>query len=73
MGFYYTACVSLAFFVVALAFPRETAVSGQLNLPHASTSASSPVVIEDANFRCMHESTILYTTDCTMDTPVSYS
>lgn len=72
MGFYYTTCVSLASFVVALAFPRETSVSGQLNLPHATTSASPPAVTEDANLRCMDESTILYTTDCTIGTPVSY-
>jgi hypothetical protein len=72
MGFHCINVVSLALFVLAMAFPRETAVSGQLDLAHATTTASPPAVTEDATLRCAHGSSILYTTDCTMGTPVSY-
>lgn len=72
MGFHYITVVSLALLIVAMVFPRETAVSGQLDLPHATTSASPPGVTDDAHLHCMHGSTIVYTTDCTMGNPVSY-
>ncbi|KAJ5123788.1 hypothetical protein N7448_009885 [Penicillium atrosanguineum] len=72
MGFHYITVVSLTMFVLALAFPRETGQGGKLDLAHATTTASPPAVTEDANLLCTDGSSILYTTDCTMGTPVSY-
>ena len=72
MGFHCITVVSLAIFVLAMAFPRETVAIGQLDLAHATTTASPPADTKDAHLRCAHGSSVLYTTDCTMGTPVSY-
>lgn len=53
----------------ATAFPRETA---QHQPPSATTTAPPPPVTSPANLRCSHGSTVLFTTDCTLGTPVSY-
>lgn len=52
----------------ATAFPRETAQ----HQPSTTTTASPPPVTEAANLRCSGGSTVLFTTDCIMGTPVSY-
>lgn len=72
MGFQCTTVVSLAMIVLAMAFPQETAASGQLDLAQVTTAASPPAVTKDAHLRCSYGSSMLYTTDCTMGTPVSY-
>lgn len=53
----------------AAAFPRETAQHQPLS---ATTTAPPPPVTEAANLRCFQGSTVLFTTDCTLGTPVSY-
>lgn len=55
----------------ATAFHRETAVDTQ-RPPTMTLTASPPPVTEAANLRCSHGSTVLFTTDCTLGTPVSY-
>ncbi|KAJ5104425.1 hypothetical protein NUU61_001772 [Penicillium alfredii] len=63
----------LIFFVVVTAFPRQTAVN-EVAVPTSIVTeiAAMPDITPAPRLRCSHGSTILYTTDCTMGTPVSY-
>lgn len=62
---------TLSLLTGAMAFPRETAIDTRLQ-PTMTLTASPAPVTEAANLRCSHGSTVLFTTDCTLGTPVSY-
>lgn len=62
--------ISFVFLVVAMAFPRETALEHQLEPSAVVTEAPNAAVTRPP--RCTDGSTLLRTTDCTMGTPVSY-
>ncbi|KAJ6107176.1 hypothetical protein N7523_008499 [Penicillium sp. IBT 18751x] len=72
MGVYYILVVSLAIITLAMASPMMTAASGPLNQAQATTTVSPPAVTKNAHLRCTSGSSAVYTTDCTMGTPVSY-
>lgn len=65
------AIISLYFSITAFAFPRETAITPNVQPNHAVT-AEPPAITSDGALRCSDGATILHTTDCTMGTPVSY-
>lgn len=71
MGFNFLTAIIPLLFTSAMAFPRETAIDTQLQ-PTMAVTASPPPITEAANLRCFHGSTVLFTTDCTLGTPVSY-
>lgn len=55
----------------AVALRRETAYETHLQ-PTMTVTASPPPITEAPNLRCSSGSTVLFTTDCTLGTPVSY-
>ncbi|KAF3396464.1 hypothetical protein F1880_006659 [Penicillium rolfsii] len=63
--------ILLTFSITTLAFPRETGIDYHVQ-PTNVVTASPPAVTEDKSLRCVDGATILYTTDCTMGTPVSF-
>lgn len=71
MGFSSLAIITSLAFTSAMAFPRETAIDNHLQ-PTMTVTAAAPPVTEAANLHCSNGSTVLFTTDCTLGTPVSY-
>lgn len=68
---YFIAIFSLTFLITTFAFPRETAISNQMQ-PTNIVTAGPPDVTEEGSLRCSDGATVLHTTDCTMGTPVSF-
>ena len=72
MAHYYSLITIFTYTLGAMAFPRETAIVGDYKSVAAVTEAAAPAVTAAATLHCTGGSTVLYTTDCTMGTPVSY-
>lgn len=63
--------ISLTFSIAAVAFPRETGIVNHVQSTKVVT-VSPPAITEVGSLRCFDGATVLYTTDCTMGTPVSF-